>query len=73
VTFAGDARFGWAAAFARQAPELACWVRLDAPDDVVSRRAWPAEWAVVPTAERPAPDAAGAWGRLVHQPDPDPS
>jgi hypothetical protein len=48
-------------------------VRLDVPDHVVRERVWPAGWVVTPVAERPAPDAAGAWSRLVQKIAPDSS
>jgi uncharacterized protein YjbI with pentapeptide repeats len=70
VTFAG-ARFAsvaWfdaAVTFGSREPEQACWVRLDVPDHVIDGRAWPVGWGVVPTVERPAPDAAGTWGQLA--------
>jgi hypothetical protein len=46
---------------------------MDVSDHVANMRVWPVGWVVVPTAERPAPDTAGTWGRLMQQTAPDPS
>jgi uncharacterized protein YjbI with pentapeptide repeats len=67
ATFTGVAGFDATLTFTGQEPERACWVRLDVPDDIENGRAWPAGWAVVPTAELPTTDAEGVWGRLVKQ------
>lgn len=45
-----------------------CWVRLDVPQDVVRRRAWPSGWTLTSTTERPDKQDHGQWGKVMRVP-----